>query len=113
MKVLLVDDHDDTIAVLAEIVADFGHQVLVAHTGRRAIEIAAREIPELIFLDISLTDMDGFQVCRVLRAQRMLRHSRIVALTGFVEFDRSEEPMPFDARLIKPVSCDVFEHFLR
>jgi CheY-like chemotaxis protein len=113
MKVLLVDDHHDTTGVLAEIVADLGHESLVAHTGRHALEVAEREIPDLIFLDISLTDMDGFQVCRAMRARRVLRHSRIVALTGFVEFDRSEGPVPFDARLIKPVSFDVFEHFLR
>ncbi|MFM0557279.1 response regulator [Paraburkholderia sediminicola] len=113
MKVLLVDDHHDTTGVLAGIVSDLGHQPLVAHTGRHALELAEREEPELIFLDISLSDMDGFQVCRAMRAQHGLRHSRIVALTGFIDFDRSELPVPFDARLIKPVSFDVFEHFLR
>ncbi|CAG4896950.1 response regulator [Paraburkholderia gardini] len=113
MKVLLVDDHRDTVDVLAGIVADLGHQPLIAYTGREALEVAEREAPDLIFLDISLTDMDGVQVCRAMRARCALRYSRIVALTGFVEFDRSEEPMPFDARLIKPVSFDVFEHFLR
>ncbi|MFM0674448.1 response regulator [Paraburkholderia sediminicola] len=86
MKVLLVDDRCDTVDVLARIVSDLGHQPLVAHTGRRALEIAGREIPELIFLDISLMDMDGSQVCRAMRAQRALQHSRIVALTGFVEY---------------------------
>ncbi|HEX7908605.1 MAG TPA: hypothetical protein VF534_11015 [Paraburkholderia sp.] len=112
MKVRLVDDHRDTVDVLAAIVSDHGHQPLVAHTGRCALEAAGREIPELTFWTSRSQTWTAFR-CVAPCAQRAPQHNRIVALIGFVEYDRSDGPVSFDARLIKPVSFDVFEHFLR
>lgn len=61
--ILLVDDNPDNLKVLFGILESLGHRLLVARTGGDALKIASRVRPSLVLLDVSMPDMDGFEVC--------------------------------------------------
>ena len=85
-----------------------GHAVHVAHSGEAGLELAARERPEIIFLDIGLPDRDGYSVAATLREDPALRGTFLVALTGWgAERDRQRtRAAGFDLHLTKPVGPD-------
>ena len=66
MTILIVEDEPDIRAMLGDFLEGEGYAILTAATGREAIE-CARQVPDLILLDAGLPDMDGLEVCRLLR----------------------------------------------
>ena len=68
LRVLVVDDDLVNAAVARRYLQRLGHESISAQTGVEAIELAARERPDLILLDLGLPDMDGFEVCNRMRA---------------------------------------------
>jgi diguanylate cyclase (GGDEF)-like protein len=67
-EVLVVDDIPNNLAVLVGILRARGYQARVANTGRGALASVAARPPELILLDITMPDLDGYEVCRALKA---------------------------------------------
>jgi PAS domain S-box-containing protein len=113
-RVLVVDDNIDAAESLAMLLELEGHQVRTAHDGTSALQIVRDYEPEVIFLDIGLPGMDGFEVARRLRAGEEGRPFSLVALTGFgQEHDpRSFEEAGFDAHIIKPADMNVIRRLL-
>jgi two-component system OmpR family response regulator len=68
-RLLLVDDEDNLRSMLEAALRHHGFEVLPVADGRSALDAAAREQPDLIVLDVMLPDLDGFEVCRRLRAE--------------------------------------------
>ena len=68
-RILVVDDEANILALSRLYLERDGYQVAVAQSGQQALDEASRFAPDLIILDIMLPDMDGFQVCRRLRAK--------------------------------------------
>ena len=66
-QILLVDDDPDILRILKDNLELDGYQVSTASTGREALQIFERKVPDLIILDLSLPDVDGIQVCRSVR----------------------------------------------
>jgi two-component system, OmpR family, KDP operon response regulator KdpE len=66
-QILLVDDETSIQRAMAPLLRSRGYSVLLAGTGRDAIDLFERERPDLVILDLGLPDMDGSQVCRELR----------------------------------------------
>jgi two-component system OmpR family response regulator len=67
-RVLVVDDEPNIVDLLRMALRFHGFDVLTAATGRAALELAAQARPDLLILDVMLPDVDGFEVCRTLRA---------------------------------------------
>lgn len=67
-RVLIVDDTPANLALLSEMLIERGYDVSVATTGHRALVLAETVRPDLVMLDISMPEMDGYEVCRRLRA---------------------------------------------
>ena len=67
-KILIVDGDDNVNSEISNILANKGYLVHSAKTGKEGIDIALREHPDLIVLEVSLSDTDGFSVCKTLRA---------------------------------------------
>lgn len=67
-SILLVDDTPENLDVLSAILEDLNCQLLVATSGERALEITAKQNPDLILLDIMMPDINGFEVCKRLKA---------------------------------------------
>lgn len=81
-KVLVVDDCPTDLANIKGIVADTGCTVYTATNGMEAIEKAKREKPDVIFLDILMPDMDGFEACRQLNSDGDTKDIPIVFVTS-------------------------------
>ncbi|MEN0039649.1 MAG: response regulator [Cellvibrio sp.] len=107
-KVLIVDDNVDAADTLAQLLGMTGHSVKVAYTGQQAIDIAAQFPADIIFLDIGLPDMSGYEVAAQLRALPNGKQFTLIALTGYgQEQDRSNAfASGFDDHFAKPVDFD-------
>ena len=66
-KILIVDDLPTEVQLMREAISKLGHSVVVANDGEQAIQMAQRENPDLVLLDVVLPRMDGFQVCRKIK----------------------------------------------
>lgn len=80
-KILLVDD-SPTVLLMEQLLLQNGpYELLCATSGAEAVERALKEHPELILMDVVMPGMDGFEVCRVLRAQELTRTIPIILVT--------------------------------
>jgi signal transduction histidine kinase len=79
--ILLVDDNLANLGILTHTLAEHDCRVLLAQHGKRAIQIARRALPALILLDVQLPGMDGFEVCRRLKADPVTRPIPILFMT--------------------------------
>lgn len=113
-RVLVVDDQPDSTDSLALILRLRGHEVRTASDGPSALEEFARYRPEVVFLDLGLPGMSGYDVARRLRAMPEARDVRLVALTGYgTEADRERtRAAGFDVHLAKPVDPQAVETLL-
>jgi DNA-binding response OmpR family regulator len=78
---LIVDDMEEHCLLLSRILSAAGFTPLTATEGAKALEIAERERPLLILLDVSMPEMDGIEVCRVLRRDKRNDNVPVVMLT--------------------------------
>jgi CheY-like chemotaxis protein len=111
--VLVIDDNADAAEMLAWLVRSLGGDARTAHDGPSGIRAAIEFRPDVILLDIGMPEMDGYAVCRGLRALDT-RDAYIVALTGFGQDRDKERAMEagFDAHITKPADPEVLERML-
>jgi CheY-like chemotaxis protein len=107
-RVLVVDDNEDTATMLAEALEDMGCQTETAFDGATAIEAARRFRPQVVFLDIGLPVMDGYEVAQRLRKEADLAPLKLVAVTGYGQAaDRQRSRAAgFDEHVVKPYDLD-------
>lgn len=105
--VLIVDDDQFIRRLIATTLEDVGDFDLhEAADGRQALEIAARQAPTLVFLDVDMPELNGIDACRELRHQESTSEATIVMLTAAVgdEVERQAEAAGADLFLTKPFS---------
>ena len=104
-RILVVDDNQDGAESLAALLAMDGHETLMSHDGLDAIDKAQSFRPDVILLDIGLPKLDGFEVCRRIRAQPGGKDIMMVAMTGWGQADdrRKSKEVGFDSHCVKPV----------
>jgi CheY-like chemotaxis protein len=103
--VLVVDDDPVTRTVVSAILKlEEDYHVVEAEDGRRALELARSVRPALIVLDVTMPELDGFAVCRALRADHELAAMRVLILSGHGDQEDKDlaERMGADAYLTKP-----------
>ncbi|MBN1824345.1 MAG: response regulator [Endomicrobiales bacterium] len=81
-KILVADDDFDNRAIASEILASQGYEVIVALNGREAVQKALKESPSLIFLDLSMPQMDGWQAASEIKKNPATSGIPIVAFTA-------------------------------
>jgi len=108
-RVLIVDDEDDILALLAYNFKREGFEVELARDGVEALETAARWQPDVIILDIMMPNMDGIEVCRRIRRDARLRTTPILMLTARTEEEDQIQGLEIGADMYvgKPVSVPV------
>jgi PAS domain S-box-containing protein len=113
-RILVVDDNVDAAESLALLLRLQGQVVRVAHDGPSALATAQAFQPEMVFLDIGMPGMDGYEVAQHLRQQPGLEHVMLVALTGWGQEEdrRRSREAGFDKHLIKPVEPEVLHRVL-
>ena len=113
-RVLIIEDNVDAADSLREALELSEHKVEVAYTGPSGIAKARASKPEVVFCDIGLPGMDGFEVARAFRADDVLRGTRLVALSGYAlpeDVQRAREA-GFDQHVAKPPSLERLEEAL-
>ena len=103
-RVLVVDDNQDALEILADLLALLGHQVRTAADGPSAITAATEFLPDIVLCDIGLPLMDGYEVVADLRARPSFARTRFIALTGYGrdEDRQRSHAAGFHAHLVKP-----------
>ena len=104
LRVMVVDDNVDTVATLALLVRESGHEVRTAYDGLAVLEAALDYRPHVVLLDIGLPGLNGLAVAKQLRQQPTLKQLVLVAMTGYgQESDRQRSrEAGFDHHLVKP-----------
>lgn len=107
-RILIVDDNRDATDSLALLLEMHGHDVISAYEGRSVIDLARREQPSVVLLDIGLPDVDGFEIARRLRADPHTANMVLIALTGYGQAEDLENSRRagFDHHLVKPAAVD-------
>ena len=113
-RVLVVDDNRDAAESLALLLGVLGAQVQVVHDGAAALEAVATQRPAIVFLDIGMPQMDGYEVARHIRRGHGAGAPVLVALTGWgQQKDRDESRAAgFDHHLIKPAEKEALRLLL-
>jgi PAS domain S-box-containing protein len=113
-RVLVVDDNVDGAESLARMLQISGHEMRVAYSGPEALHTVRSFTPEVVFLDIGLPGMNGYEVAKRLRAELSPRRAVLVALTGWGSQDdkRQSKEAGFDFHLTKPVELTAIENIL-
>ena len=114
LRVLVVDDNVDAADSLAMLLELAGHTTRIAHDGRQALQVAEEFRPEVVFLDIGLPHMNGYEVAQAMRRMPGLQGATLVALTGWgAEADRARaKEAGFDHHLTKPTEPTAVEELL-
>lgn len=105
LRLLVVDDNADAARMLAMFLGAAGHDVIVEHDSKSALERACIERPDVCLLDIGLPDIDGNALARLLRSQPETAAAVLIAVTGYgQEQDRKNAASAgFDYHFVKPV----------
>ena len=106
--ILLVDDTPENLTLMSELLLD-RYQVKVASSGARALRIAGESQPDLILLDIMMPEMDGYEVCRRLKADPATAEIPVIFLTA--KSEQADEQQGFDLGAVdyitKPISPPI------
>ena len=81
-KILVVDDEINITQILQFSIGAEGYEVITAQNGEEAIDKAKREQPDLIILDIMMPRIDGYEACRILKANPLTKNIPVVLLTA-------------------------------
>ncbi|WP_281926446.1 response regulator [Methylocystis bryophila] len=113
-RVLVIDDEHDVADTFAMLLQTFGVKVCKAYDGLSGVAAIDVFGPDLIFLDIGMPGLDGYETARRIRSDRHRRPFTLVALTGWgrKEDCRRAQEAGFDLQLTKPVSLEVLEDLL-
>jgi len=101
LKILIVEDNEVSRDMLSRRFQRRGYSVVTAEDGGQGYSLACSEIPDVILMDISLPEMDGWEVTRLLKANEATRQVPIIALTAHILVD--DRAKAFEA------GCDDYE----
>lgn len=82
IKILIVDDEPNIVLSLDYLVRKKGYTPFIARNGSEALAIAEKEKPNLVVLDIMMPDIDGYEVCKQIKANASLEHTKIIFLSA-------------------------------
>jgi CheY-like chemotaxis protein len=114
-RVLVVDDKLDSAEAFARVLETMGHDAAFVTDPRVAVRTAREHRSELVFLDIGMPELDGYQVAQRLRDEFGFEAMRIVAVTAYGgEEDRAHSRKAgIDAHVVKPIDVPVIEGILQ
>lgn len=107
-SVLVVDDEPALATSLAYLMEEAGHGVRVAADGKTALELARQAPPDLILLDVSMPGFSGYEVCRMVKTDPILRRTKVMMLTARARDVEREKglAMGADSYLTKPFGLE-------
>ncbi|HEV8379961.1 MAG TPA: PAS domain S-box protein [Gemmatimonadales bacterium] len=114
LRMLVVDDQPDNANALKELLELLGHEAHALHDGLEAVNAAAAFRPDVIFLDIAMPKLNGYEAAQRIREQPWSKRMTLVALTGWGESQHKarSQAAGFDFHLTKPMSIARLESLL-
>ncbi len=105
-KILIVEDNPQSMRLIEMVLRAKGYTLLEATDGREALEVAVRDEPALIIMDIQLPELSGLEVIRRLRRMPAFNHVPVIAITAYAMKGDKEKFIEsgFDAYLSKPIN---------
>lgn len=106
--ILVVDDSPVNLQVLVRTLHGSGHRILAARDGRAALDIARRARPDLMLLDVMMPELDGFEVCRVVKAQPETADTLVIFLSALGEVSDKVSGLELGAidYITKPIQAE-------
>lgn len=108
LRLLVVEDHEDTADLLAELLGARGHVVRIAYTATAALEISATETFDIVLSDVGLPDSTGYELMEKLSARYAMKGIALTGWSGEMDVARGKAA-GFSAHLTKPVSMKNLE----
>ncbi len=114
MRILVVDDHHDSVDSLSRLLEAHGHVTARAYDGRQALEVFRQFEPDAVVLDIDMPVLDGYATARAIRLAPSERLPVLLALTALSGHDarRNAFDAGFDAHLTKPARIGALVELL-
>jgi len=108
IKILVADDDNVMLDTLASLLETAGYQVLRAENGLEAVELAEKELPSLIMLDIHMPGLDGLKACKALKTNLVTKAIPVVMLTVDGRINEIKRAINYGAKtyITKPSSKD-------
>jgi DNA-binding response OmpR family regulator len=105
-KILVIDDHADSVFLLKDRLEHEGYEVIAAYDGKSGMHKAFNENPDLILLDIMMPDIDGLEVCRTLLNTQSTKDIPVILVTGKADAEGTREGLQAGAfdYIKKPVN---------
>jgi signal transduction histidine kinase/ligand-binding sensor domain-containing protein/DNA-binding response OmpR family regulator len=109
-KILLIDDEPDVLDFLKEIFMD-NYNVITADNPKKALELARVEMPDLIISDVMMPEMNGFELCEIIKTDFLLGHIPVLLLTALNATEHEIEGLKngADAYISKPFSVNLLK----
>lgn len=107
-KILIVEDQRPLRVVMTRLLQKMGHEVQAVEGGAEAIAMLEAYHPELLFSDISMPEMTGYELAEILRQRDDLKDTYLVAMTGFGQQSDHDQAIDagFHEHMVKPVDVE-------
>lgn len=114
LTILVVEDYEDTSLTMRLALEDRGYRILEASDGAAAVELAARERPDIILMDLSLPVMDGLEATKQIRSNAEMKETVIVAVTAHSDPDHRTRALAAgcNAFVTKPIDFEWLNELL-
>jgi len=113
-RVLIIDDNRDAAKTIAMLVEELGASTRIAHDATTGLQALDESVPDVVFLDIGMPGIDGYETCRQMRRRPSNKAPVIIAVTGWGQPQDKQRALDagFDAHLTKPVELDALARIL-
>jgi CheY-like chemotaxis protein len=114
IKVLLVEDNQDNQDLMRFLLERNGYEVVTANNGRLALDVARSENPDVVLMDLTMPEMDGWEAAAAMKEDPALAHIPLVAVTAHtLPGDRRKTlGAGFDNYISKPINVKMFDHIV-
>ena len=99
-SVLVVEDNELNMRLFCDLLDAYGYKTFQCRDGGRAVEIARREVPDLIIMDIQLPEVSGLDITRWIKDDAAIRHIPVLAVTAFA--------MRADEKRVREAGCEGY-----
>jgi CheY-like chemotaxis protein len=114
LKILVIDDNEASAKTLSWMMEFMGHEVRFALNAQEGMETARQFKPRVIMLDIGLPDINGYELCKLMRKDPAFKDVAFIAQTGWGQQEhlRKSREAGFDYHLVKPIQLAHLESIL-
>ncbi len=108
-RILVVEDNRDNMTLIIDVLESMDYEVIEARDGKTGVEKAESERPDLILMDLSLPEIDGWEATRIIKSKDSLSHIPIIALTAHAMVGDRESALEAgcDDYMTKPLDLKV------